>query len=324
MKKHIKINFSDFWLSFEKNDNYFTRLLSSHYDLEICEEPDFLIYSCFDKQGRLPWSSGSRKAAGKEYKKYRCIRIFYTSENVRPNFRECDYAFSFDYSDRPESYRLPFYGIFAQKFGLPFVGVGDVHPLVKGEDFEPERILKEKTRFCNFIYGNRHAQKREAFFEKLNQYKKVDSAGTRLNNVGYRVTPPEKLNFIKQYKFTFAFENTSYPGYTTEKIVQPMLVNSLPIYWGNPSIDRDFNSQSFLNYYDFESEEELIERIIELDKNDNLYLEYLKQPYFPDNRVNEFIDPRNVLKQFDRIFNTPKQPVAQQNPISVFFSNWKR
>lgn len=324
MKKHIKINFCDFWLSFDKEDNYFTRLLGSDYDLEICDDPEFLIYSCFDKEGKLPWSPGTRKSAGKEYKKYRCTKIFYTSENVRPNFRECDYAFTFDYLDNPNHYRLPFYGIYAKKFGLPFVGVDEVHPLVRGEDFNPEKILSEKTRFCNFVYGNRHAQNREEFFQNLCKYKKVDSAGTRLNNVGYKVTPYDKLDFIQHYKFSIAFENTSYPGYTTEKIFQPMLVNSMPIYWGNPLIHREFNTKSFLNSHDFDSEEELIEKIIELDRNDDLYLEYLRQPYFVNNQVNQFVDPKNVLKQFDYIFNTPKKPIAQQNKILVFFSRFAK
>ena len=32
------------------------------------------------------------------------------------------------------------------------------------------------------------------------------------------------------------------------------MVNSLPIYWGNPLIHREFNTKSFVNYHDFERE----------------------------------------------------------------------
>ena len=35
-------------------------------------------------------------------------------------------------------------------------------------------------------------------------------------------------------------------GYTTEKVVEPMLVNSIPIYWGNKLIGKDFNKSSML------------------------------------------------------------------------------
>ncbi len=102
-------------------------------------------------------------------------------------------------------------------------------------------------------------------------------------------------------------------------LVQPMLVNSLPIYWGNPLVDRDFNTNSFLNYFDFKNENELIEKIIEIDQNDDLYIDYMQQPYFIDNRVNHFIDPKNILRQFDYIFNTPKTPVAQIKKRKFFF-----
>jgi alpha(1,3/1,4) fucosyltransferase len=100
----------------------------------------------------------------------------------------------------------------------------------------------------------------------------------------------------------YAFENCEHPGYTTEKLVHPMLAYSLPIYWGNPLVDRDFNTQSFLNFYDFKSEKELIEKIIELDQNDELYLEYLRQPYYNNNKINEFVNPHNILQQFRYIF----------------------
>ena len=124
-----------------------------------------------------------------------------------------------------------------------------------------------------------------------------------MNSVGRIVTEMEKVEFIKDYKFTIAFENTEYPGYTTEKLVQPMLAYSLPIYCGNPLIERDFNTKSFLNYTDFASEDELIERIIEIDQNDELYMQYLRQPYYHNNQVNEFVDTENILRQFQNIFD---------------------
>ena len=276
--KHIKINFSDFWPNFNIERNYLVELLKNHYTLEITDKPDFLIYSVF----------------GNYHKKFKCTKIFFTGENVRPNFEECDYAFSFDFINKPEHYRLPLYAWWAP-----------ANELIKQTDLDAKKILSEKTRFCNFIYGNPNATKRIAFMEKLSKYKQVDSAGTFMNNVGRVVTEMEKVDFIKDYKFTIAFENCEYPGYTTEKLVQPMLAYSLPIYCGNPLIGKDFNTKSFLNYSDFSSEEELIARIIEIDQNEKLYIEYLQQPYYHNNEVNEFINPENILRQFQKIFEKP-------------------
>ena len=99
-----------------------------------------------------------------------------------------------------------------------------------------------------------------------------------------------------------------------------MIVYSLPIYWGNRLVYRDFNTKSFLNYYDFKNENELIERIIELDNDDNKYIEYLKEPYFHNNEVNEYMNPQNVLRRFEHIFNSDKEPIALKKEKSFFFS----
>jgi alpha(1,3/1,4) fucosyltransferase len=288
MKPLLKLNFTDFWPGFNKFDNYFHDILQEHYDIKISEDPDFLICSCF----------------GEEYKKFTCIRIFYAGENVRPNLSRYDYAFSFDYASDSDNYRLPLYAWY------------NGYDLERKADLDFDKIFSEKTEFCNFIYSNPRAKRRVDFFHKLSKYKKVDSAGKYLNNIGAPVV--DKLEFIKKYKFTIAFENSSYPGYTTEKIVEPFLSYSLPIYWGNPLVHRDFNTKSFLNAHDFKDDQALIDRIIELDNNDDLYLEYLKEPCFYGNRVNRFIRNENVLSQLDYIFGRAKIPVARSRRKILF------
>jgi hypothetical protein len=76
----------------------------------------------------------------------------------------------------------------------------------------------------------------------------------------------------------------------------------VPIYWGNKLVDKDFNTKSFISYHDYENDEAVIERIIELDRNDDLYLECFKQPYYNNNVVNEYIRRENILDQFIVIF----------------------
>ncbi|MDP4272627.1 MAG: glycosyltransferase family 10 [Bacteroidota bacterium] len=274
----LKINFVDFWPDFDATSNFFLDLLKTRFDLEISDSPDFIIYSVF----------------GTTFRNYHCTRIFYTGENIRPNFDECDFALSFDFIEHPRHFRLPLYVLYLK----------DPKQLVKEDTFNPEKILQEKSKFCNFIYSNGSAQERIDFFEKLSKYKKVDSGGRVRNNLGCFVL--DKLDFIKDYKFTIAFENSSYPGYTTEKLVHPMLVHSLPIYWGNPRVDEDFNPKSFLNYFSFDSDEELIARIIGLDRNDELYCRYLREPYYYHNEPNKYVKPEYVLGFFEKIFEWGK------------------
>ena len=286
MKPVLKLAFSDFWPNFDPADNYFTDLLSERYTVVLRREPDLLIFS--------NW--------GFDYETYSCRRVFYTGENRRPDFSICDYAFSFDHIDHPRHYRLPLYALYTQPSAL-----------VKGATYNPDAVIKDKLRFCNFVVSNPDCPERIEFFHMLSDYKKVDSGGRLLNNVGGPVR--DKRAFMASYKFTIAFENQRYPGYTTEKIVEPMLVDILHIYWGNPMVDLDFNTKSFINFGDHRTFESMIDEVIAIDKDPDLHRAYLSQPWFKDDRVNEYVDPANVLDQFARIIDEPIRPVATHRRI---------
>jgi len=122
-----------------------------------------------------------------------------------------------------------------------------------------------------------------------------------MNNVGGRVR--DKLAFLSAYKFTIAFENSSYPGYITEKILEALVAGTLPIYWGNPMAARDFNPQCFINCHDFEDFDAVIDHVSNVDRDDDLYHQYMTAPIFSNGVDNEFINEENLRKQFDRIFS---------------------
>ena len=50
-----------------------------------------------------------------------------------------------------------------------------------------------------------------------------------MNNIGGAVS--DKFAFQQKHKFSIAFENTSYCGYCTEKIVEAFVAGTIPIYW---------------------------------------------------------------------------------------------
>ena len=104
---------------------------------------------------------------------------------------------------------------------------------------------------------------------------------------------------------------------------EPMVARCLPIYWGNPLIAEEFNPRSFLNRADFPSEEALIKRIIELDRDDAKYLEYVRQPYFHQDQPNLYFSRQRLLEFFERIFTDRIVPVAQRGRRkSFFFGRW--
>jgi hypothetical protein len=292
----IRLDFCDFWPGFSKTRNFLIGILSKRFDVEICDHPDFLIFA----------DPGQHV-----HRVQNCVKIYLALEVFLPDFRWCDYAFTCHYLDDPRHLRPPFY----------VFGRDPKKLLNQGEDVE--KIMASKTEFCSFVVSNakkKKTQKRIEFFHRLSKYKKVDSAGAALNNIGRQLPHGaiHKVEFIRPYKFNIAFENGSAPGYTTEKIVDAMEARCIPIYWGNPRIAEEFNPKSFLNYFDFPSEEALIEKIIELDRDDAKYVEYLRQPYFHNNQPNEFYSHERLLNQFEKIFTTPITPVSmRRQPFQV-------
>ncbi|MDQ2719745.1 MAG: glycosyltransferase family 10 [Bacteroidota bacterium] len=280
----LKINFGFFWNGFDNQNNFITEQLSKRYRVEISDDPDFYLFT-------QPYD-GKRT-----YLKYKCHRIFFGWENVRADWHSCDYVLDSDfYANNPRHKRYPIWAAWG----------------VEAFAFAKEsNAFKEKKKFCCMLVSNPKAKERIEFFHKLSAYKKVDSAGRYLNNVGYLVD--YKMQFIKDYKFVISFENSSYPGYTSEKLIEPMHVNSIPVYWGNPLVQIDFNTKSFINVSDFKSYDEAIEYIIELDKNEDKYLEMAAEPWLNGNRVADAFTEQSFLDFFDFIIkdSKTKKPVAQ-------------
>jgi len=292
----INIDFTDFGHGQPKEEYYFFTLLRERFPVRVTDDPDFLIYSNNSNIHRL----------------YTCKKIYWTSEVYAPNWRECDYAMTHHLLDDPRHLRLPLYANWVR-----------AQDLVRSPD-EAGEWLPRKTKFCGFCssYLNRKTEHRGRFFHLLSRYQRVDAGGKALNNLGFVVPydPQAKLEFLKPYKFYMAFENESVPGYTTEKIAEAMAARCVPIYWGNPRVVEEFNPKSFINANDFPSLEALAARVAEVDRNQELYLQYLREPFFHGNRPNEYFDPNRIRDFFGRIFADPAPPLAARE--RRWFGRW--
>lgn len=285
MKKKIRCYFTDFWFGFDYKKHLGEIL--SEYELVIDKDtPDYLFFSCF----------------GWEHLKYDyCIKIFYCGENCVPDFNLCDYAMSLSdvqFGDRTSRYC----------FDLILNGKKKYQSTLNQEE-----LLNRK--FCNFVYSNNGCADpfRERIFKELSKYKQVDSGGKFLNNIGRIVE--NKRDFQREYKFSLAIENSSVCGYTTEKIYDPFLAQSLPIYWGNPNISSDFRPNSFVNLMDYSSIDEAVGEIIRLDNDDAAYLEKVSTPFWPyGNSFNEFYDCELERERifFRNIFEQPLEKAGRR------------
>jgi len=267
LKTKLKIKFVDFWPGFNAQDFGFLNLVSDHYDIEYTDKPDLIVYSCF----------------GTEFLKYNCPRIFYSGENIRPDFKFCDFAFTFDYNDDKRHFRLPLFRLYF-----------DEKDLTKVKDIKS--ILDKKKGFCSFVISNyKKTEERVLFFHELSKFKEIASGGKYANNVGGPVA--NKRDFISKYLFNIAFENSSYPGYTTEKIAEPWVEGCIPIYWGDPEITKEINPDCFINMHDYASFDAAIAHIKEVDASPELQTKYLSAPFFKNNEVPEYLQDEVIAQK---------------------------
>jgi hypothetical protein len=159
-------------------------------------------------------------------------------------------------------------------------------------------------RFCSFTVSNPNNFFRNAAFEAIRKYKYVHSYGRYLvNDLALQKESQgkywrdAKLDFFTRVKHKFAiiFENTSYPGYTTEKILDAYLGNSVPIYWGDSKINEEFNQESFINAMKFKMPD-LIEYIKFLDNNDEEFTKIYSQTPFTEKQKNKLLEN---LREFE-------------------------
>jgi len=297
MNKQIKVGFKHvkyFWKPVQRLQDYFLGMsyLIKKFNIVISKNPDFIFTNIKIPKGNY-------------------TRIHLNHENVRPSLDCAEWVFGVDYEDHVNSPR------YMREPNYVRLGAGkDLIDVKRGIN---KNILDSKTKFCAFVYSV-HSKPREQFFELLSKYKRVDAPGGINNNmlpIGNHKTirqsrmsrtfGEEKIKFLQDYKFVIAFENASYPGYCSEKLYHPMLVNSIPIYWGNPLIGRDFNLNSFINPYKEhilhkQQLEYMVEKVIELDKDDTKYYNMLSQPWYPNNQVNKWARRERIIRRYRKIF----------------------
>ena len=116
-------------------------------------------------------------------------------------------------------------------------------------------------------------------------------------------SPQHKILFLSDYRFSVAFENASTPGYTTEKLVEAFQAGTIPIYWGDPQVDLDFNPRAFLNADDFGSYQELAEAVLTLDRDTARFRSMLAEPVYVNDQLPTCADNERIFEFFERIFD---------------------
>lgn len=290
--KTIKVKFVDMWTGFDREHSFlYKALLHSGYPIELSDEPDYLICSVF-----------GHEALKSQYDD--CIKIVRISECMAPDFALYDYAIGMECLQFGDRY-LKFPSLFLDGSSDQMI-LQEV--LNKGIHLQDD--LAQKTEFCSFVYSNSATADptRKQLFQALCRYKKVNSGGRFLNNIGMPDGVPNKLEFQRKHKFVIASENTSHPGYLTEKLLDAFAAHAVPIYWGDPLVKETFNEKAFICAQDYPTMEALVERVREVDENDELYAQMLAEPAFLNSEANSLESWQETLDAFIKaILDQPKE-----------------
>lgn len=243
------------WQGFNPDDYIINKILNKYFEMEQSDTPDYIIGSVYSKEAL----------------KYEGIRIFYTGENICPDFNMYDYAIGFEHLHYGDRYTyVPNY-IMNPKYA------DDIQNML----IKHEKGIKagDKVDFCSFVVSNGSADSmREHFFKELSKYKTVNSGGKYKNNIGLPNGVPDKFEFQRKHKFSMCFENSSHPGYITEKLIQGFAAGTVPIYYGASDVTSIFNEKAMIVVKDEYDIGRAIQQIIDVDSDDDLYKKIMDEP----------------------------------------------
>lgn len=281
----MKICFCDFWDGFQENNNFFLDLFKQIYnDVELSsnEDSDVLIYSCFGNNSF-------------KFDKNKKIKIFYTGENIRPDFNHCCFSFTFDFDSYDgKNIRIPLWLLQIDWFNKK--NYNNPQYLIPLEHINNNTRPEEKEFFCSMVVNNFFPERKQ-IYDIVSSYKSVQIYGKPWNNWFYG--EDNKLNLIKKGKFNICFENTKYPGYFTEKPIHARVAKTIPIYYSDRRYQEDFNKNAFIHMSDFSNETDLINQIKKIDQSDELFQEYISQPIFntPTYHIDMFENIKTKIKK---------------------------
>jgi hypothetical protein len=268
-KTALRIAFADFADGLDPENNWFTRVLRTRFDVHVVDDPDILVHSVY----------------GTAHRSFPGTRVLFNWENRPWGFSTTDWAFTSDYHRSERHRRLPFWVTELQR--------SSTRPTVDGQ------AVRSRTRFCGAVISSDAAPLRTELLDAIGRVGEISHGGRMRNNVGGPVA--DKQAFLETCRFAIALENSSHPGYTTEKVLHALQANTIPIYWGDPLVGRDFNTARMVSFHDFEGVSAFLDRIGEIESDPTEFERVVTAPWFADDHLPQCADLDRFLNQFERI-----------------------
>lgn len=273
--------------------------------IKDCITPDYLIVtSCI-------YSSKKYSDLFKKMYKSFMVTIFLADECYSPDLNIFDYAICFE----------RFLHVDDRVIRLPTILR---YRTLLYNDLKVIANSYIKTKFCNFMYSNPNGHiNREKLFCKISEYKKVDSMGKFLNNMGNKTSREfndwSRHSIIERmpYKFSIVAENGTYKGYITEKILCCLQAKTIPIYWGDSTIAKEFNPKAFINCHEYKNFDEVLDKVKEIDQSEQCWNEMVSQPWFLETQKYNIRESIKFICSFYRMIFSQNLLEAKRIPIGT-------
>tara|TARA_B110000967_G_scaffold50842_1_gene51925 strand:+ start:197 stop:1825 length:1629 start_codon:yes stop_codon:yes gene_type:complete len=177
---------------------------------------------------------------------------------------------------------------------------------VNALETKKEIITVPKNDVC-VIISNPRGKERTEFLSELEKHFNVCYAGGYKNNIGGALKPhyntKEYHSFVNQFKFIISMENSREDTYITEKIINGLLSDIIPVYWGSDKVHDYINQNRFLNLKDINNTNEIIEKMILLKEQPQKWLKMVNTNAFPniENKLERTIE--NIANDIKCVFN---------------------
>jgi hypothetical protein len=205
--------------------------------------------------------------------------------------------------------------LLTQSFGKIFVMLDDMVDNVNYYKFyypQPRQLQIEnipnftEKKLCCLIAGNKNVSHPDSLYAHrrgviswFSSYHpgELDLYGPGWNGyLDWKGAIPQKWDVLKNYKFSFCFENMgNQRGYITEKIFDCFVGGCVPIYLGAVNITDYIPKECFIDWRDFSSEDELY--FFMKNMNEETYQNYI------DAIKKYFESPQAQLYSIDNFIN---------------------
>ena len=288
----VRIAFHGFWPGFSlRNFNAAHPYLKLKYHLIECRrDPDVHFVSVFQRDGRK-WRDAGRIPVPRDGR----TTVYYTGEQVPPDTSRFHWSISYDNGRSGTNLYLPGWVRHLNRLGLT------PYSLLRSSAGSLRKA--HERRPCAYVVRNR-TQLRECFFDILSRSVEISSPGkSRNNHPAIGPTSAEKLAFLRNFRFNIAFENERFPGYLTEKIADAFTAGCVPIYWGDPLVEKTFSPDAFIHVQDGSGFGDAIERILSIEADPRLLTSMQAAAPLLDNRLPDYATHDYAMAFFERIFD---------------------